>query len=138
VQTTLTIYTSSSICSGYTPLQRRGGRVAALGNGASGGGPGGSDPRRRAPIGISLAGLAAIAVLGRRSRRLRGLVVIALLAVAGFGMSGCGDTNTSNVATLNGGGSANSPTGSYTVTVVATDAYTPSITATTTFMLTLQ
>jgi hypothetical protein len=135
VQTTLTIYTSSSICTGYTPLLRRGGTIAAVsGHGSQ---PGGVDPRRSAPIGISLAGLVAIGVLGRRSRRLRGLVVIALLAVAGFGMSGCGDSNTSNATPVNGG-SSNSPTGSYTVTVTATDAYTPSITATTTFTLTLQ
>jgi hypothetical protein len=133
VQTTLTIYTTSSICTGFTPLLRKGGTAAKIAAGSGGG----SRPGNPAPIGISLAGLVAIGVLGRRSRRLRGLVVVALFAVAGFGLSGCGDTNTSNASTLNGG-STNSPTGTYTVTVVATDAYTPSITATTTFTLTLQ
>ncbi len=128
VQTTLTIYTSANNCTGYTPLKQNGGTVAALGHGSL---PGGS-----APVGISLAGLMAIGVLGRKSRRLRGLVVVAVLAVAGFGLSGCGDT-TGSTTTLTPP-SQNAATGAYTVTLVGSDAVTPSITATTTFVLTVQ
>ena len=124
----LQVYTSSAICGGSTPLLKGGGKVAALGKKSP------PAPGSPAPIGISLAGLLAVGLLGRRSRALRGMVLAATLAVAGFGLSGC-----------SGGGSAatgiqtgNAPTSTYTVTVTATDAVTPSISASTTFTLTLQ
>jgi hypothetical protein len=85
-----------------------------------------------APIGISLAGLLAVGLLGRRSRALRGIVLAALLAVAGFGLTGCSGTSTASTTLT-----PISNAGTYTVTVTATDAYTPTITATTTFALTI-
>jgi hypothetical protein len=128
VQTSLTIYTDANTCSGYTPLSRKSGKVASLDHRNA---P--ALPRPSAPVGISLAGLVAVGILGRRSKRLRGLVLMAMLGVAGFGLSGCGDSSSTGSTTL----SANAPTGTYTVTVTATDAYTPTITASTTFTLTI-
>jgi hypothetical protein len=130
VQTSVTIYTNASTCTGYTALKQNGVKVAAL----KGTQP--ALPGKSAPVGISLAGLMLIGVLGRKSRRLRGLVVVALLTVAGFGLSGCGDSSGST-SPLNPP-SQNAPTGAYTVTLVGMDAVTPSVTSTTTFTLTIQ
>ncbi len=92
-------------------------------------------PSRELPVGISLAGLAAIGFLGRRSRRLRGLIVVALLAVAGFGISGCGSTSS---VSASDGVQTTAAKGTYTVTVRGSDAATGFTTATTTFTLTIQ
>ena len=56
VTTTLTIYTTSSICSGYVPLARGVGKVASLHSGTAPKLPGRS-PSRSIPVGASLAGL---------------------------------------------------------------------------------
>ncbi len=135
VTTTLAIGTTTSVCSGLTALSRNGGKVASLqDNGAP------KLPARRpgpsVPVGASLAGLLAVGLLGRRSKRLRAFVVLAMLAAAGFGLSGCGD-NTA-VPTTGGTSSTLATKGSYVVTVTATDAVTPSITSSSTFTLTIQ
>ena len=121
----LQIYDSATTCSGFTPLYKGAAKVAALDKRTS--------PAGSAPIGISLAGLLAIGLLGRRSKRLRGLVVVALLTVAGFGLSGCGEGGTTGTST-----GTTSTTGTYTITVTGTDTVTPSVTSSTTFVLTLQ
>ena len=127
VNAMLQIGTSESVCSGYQPLLKSRGTSASLHAPPA--------PGRGAPIAISMAGLIAIGLLGRRSRRLRGAVFAALLAVAGFGLSGCGEGSTGAATSTNTGMATK---GTYTVTVVATDAVTPSITSSTTFQLTIQ
>jgi disulfide bond formation protein DsbB len=85
------------------------------------------------PGGLAFAGLLLAGLLGRSSRKLRGLAcVIALTAIA-FGLSACGSTS--------GGGSSgvsNPPKGTYTVTVIGEDATDTSITAQGNFTLVIK
>jgi len=125
VPVSVTIYTSEGNCGSQNLLR--------MGPGSHAMAPAQPKPGRQLPVGLAMAGLLAIGFAGRRSRKLRGLIVLALLAVAGFGMSGCGSSSTAGQ-----GISTNAPTGSYTVTVTASDNATGTITATTTFTLTVQ
>ncbi|WP_058186786.1 protease pro-enzyme activation domain-containing protein [Terracidiphilus gabretensis] len=84
-----------------------------------------SEPRSLLPEGIAFAGLLAIGFIGRRSRKLRGLVAVLLLATVGMALSACGSTNGNTVS--------NPPKGTYTTTIQAEDSATATITATTTF-----
>jgi hypothetical protein len=85
------------------------------------------------PGGLAFAGLLLAGLLGRSSRKLRGLAcVIALVAVA-FGMTACSSSS--------GGSSSrpsNPPKGTYTITFAGTDTVTSSITAQSSFTLTIQ
>ncbi len=135
VTTTLAIGTTASVCSGLTPLVRNGGKVASLEDGAAPKMPTRA-PKRSVPVGASLAGLLAIGLLGRRSKRLRAFVVVAMLAATGFGLSGCGDNSATPATT--GTNTTLATKGTYTVTVTATDAVTPSITSSSTFSVTIQ
>ncbi|HVC46441.1 MAG TPA: protease pro-enzyme activation domain-containing protein [Terracidiphilus sp.] len=85
-------------------------------------------PRRPGPLpaGIAFAGLLLAGFLSRASRRFRTLTMLLLLLSIGFGLSACG-----------GSGVSNPPKGTYTVTVVGQDSATASITASTTFTLTI-
>lgn len=90
-------------------------------------------PPSSVPMGMTLAGLIAAGLLGRSSKRLRGLACVLALACVGMFVSACGG---------GGGGSSSStasnpPTGSYTVTVTGTDSVTSNITGTTTFNFTI-
>jgi len=81
-----------------------------------------------APLGIALGGFLAVGLVGRRSHKLRRLsCLLVLVALAGFAM-GC-----STAAPLL------TPKGTYTMTLVGTDAHaTPNIAASTTFTVTVQ
>ena len=79
-----------------------------------------------APLGIAFAGLLMAGFLGRRSRKLRGLAALILLATAGLAMTACGNNNNSNTV-------SNPPKGTYTITVTGQDSATATITATSTF-----
>jgi hypothetical protein len=72
--------------------------------------------------------LCGLLARSRRKMRLPSLLAIALLAIAGAGLTGCGGGNT--VATV-----PSSPTNYYTVTLRATDSVNSSITASTAFTL---
>jgi subtilase family serine protease len=121
----VTIYTNASNCpSGALALVKTGAR-------ASNDAP--AQPGRQLPVGVAMAGLLAMGFAGRRSRKLRGLIAVALLAAAGFGLSGCGSSDTTGA-----GISTSAAKGSYAVTVSATDVATGTKTATTTFTLTIQ
>lgn len=80
------------------------------------------------PLGIALGGFLLMGLLGRRSDKLRRLsCLLVLIALGGFAM-GC--STATPVMT---------PRGSYALTLVGTDSHaTPSITATTTFNVTVQ
>jgi len=78
------------------------------------------------PEGVAFAGLLLIGFLGRRSRKLRGLVAVLLLATAGLAISACGSSTVSTTVT-------DPPKGTYTGTITGNDSVTTSIKATTTF-----
>jgi hypothetical protein len=84
-----------------------------------------NEHRTLLPEGIAFAGLLAIGYIGRRSRKLRGLVAVLLLATVGMALSACGSTNNNTIP--------NPPKGNYTATIEAEDSATANITATTTF-----
>jgi len=125
VPVSVTIYTNSTSCSTQNLLKN-----------GSGGQVSNQTPARPGmpvPAGLAMAGLLAIGFAGRRNRKLRGLVAVTVMAVAGFAMSGCGSTSTAGA-----GISTTAATGAYTVTVTGSDAATGTITSTTTFTLTIQ
>ncbi len=134
-----TIYTPLASCpSGALSLAKSGTAQAA----AQVPEKAGQQDAHELPARIAMAGLLAIGFLGRRSRRLRGIVTVAMLAlVAGFGLSGCGSgaqtgtgivgtTPTTTTTTI-------APKGSYTMTVTGTDSAS-AISASTTFVVTIQ
>jgi len=81
---------------------------------------GGSNP---VPLTAALAGLLLAGLLGRGSRRLRGLAGLVLLAAVGFAATACSGGVYNNIV-------PNPPTGTYTMTVTAQDSATASIAAT--------
>uniref|UniRef100_E6PZA4 Putative Peptidase S8 and S53, subtilisin,kexin, sedolisin n=1 Tax=mine drainage metagenome TaxID=410659 RepID=E6PZA4_9ZZZZ len=97
----------------------------------------------RAPIAAAtmLGGLLLAGFLGRKSRKLRGLAMVALLVSFGWALSGCGSSRGGGGYGYGGygygyGGTAsNPPTGTYTLSVTGTDSKTSSITYTTTATL---
>ena len=92
---------------------------------------------RPAPLAAmgTLALLLLAGLIGRSSSKLRGslriLASLILIAAAGVAFTGCGNSSTGSTST----GSA--PEGTYTLTVTGTDSKTSSITASTTFTLTI-
>jgi len=124
---TATIYTNAGNCpSGASALLKSGGTKHAEAVPQP-------LPGRSLPVGLAMAALLAVGFAGRKTRKLRGVIAVALLAVAGFAMSGCGSTSTAGA-----GISTLAPKGTTTVTVTGTDAATGLKTATTTFTLTIQ
>ena len=88
---------------------------------------GGSKAPARLPAAMALGGLAFIGYFGRRSRKLRGLAVVLMLAVAGFALSACGGSSSTN---------SNPPQGTYTGTITGQDsASTITNSATFTFVI---
>ena len=122
VTTQLTLDTNASDCSttgairttGKQPLHR-----AHAGNTAknTGGNP--------APLAAAFAGLLLAGLLGRGSRRLRGLAGLILLAAVGLAVTACNNNGNANTV-------SNPPKGTYTITVGAVDSVNSTITATNT------
>ena len=124
---TATIYTNSGNCpSGASPLLKSGGASHAEAAPQP-------LPGRSLPVGLAMAGLLAVGFAGRKSRKLRGVIAVALLAITGSAMSGCGSTSTAGA-----GISTLAPKGTTTVTVTGTDAVTGLKSASTTFTLSIQ
>ncbi len=86
---------------------------------------------RPLPATMALAGLMLAGYLGRRSRKLRSLAGVLVLAAIGLGVSACGSSSVTTTI-------SNPPTGTYTITVTGQDSNTASINATTSFTLTIQ
>jgi subtilase family serine protease len=90
-----------------------------------------NNPINPAPAAIAFAGLLLAGFLGRSSRKFRNLAgLIALLAV-GFAVSACGGGGSGTTAPTN------PPKGTYTITLTGQDSNTATITASTTFTLTI-
>lgn len=130
VTSTITVYTGSSAvtaCSSSSAVGATGNKrvkVAGSGSAANDAGP---YPRVNvARAGIAFAGLLLAGFVGYRSRKLRVLAGIILLAMAGFAASGCGSSSSSS----------STATGSYTITITGTDTAN-SATASTSFTLTV-
>jgi subtilase family serine protease len=138
-----TIYTAASLCpTGAIALSQNG--PAKQASVAAPAKPG-SERENEIPAGIAMAALLGIGLLGRRSRQLRGLVTVALLALGGVTLSGCGSssaatgipTTTTTTTTTTPGLSGVAAAGTYTVTVTGEDT-TSGQQAMTTFSLTIQ
>lgn len=78
-----------------------------------------------APLSLAFAGLLLAGVIGRRSRKLRGVSALAALLALGFGLSACSSGSSTSVS--------NPSKGTYTVTLTGQDSATTTINATTTF-----
>jgi subtilase family serine protease len=81
------------------------------------------------PFGAALAGIIAAGFLGRYSKKLRALSCVLLLGSIAFALSACGSSVSGNIS--------NPAKGTYTITLTGTDSATASITAQTTFSLTI-
>jgi subtilase family serine protease len=123
--TTLTLDTNASDCATAAAVARTGlrplkvlmkGTKAAQNSGA---------PKGSVPVGLAFAGLALMGFLGRRSRKLRNLATVLVLAAAGLAISACGSSVSTTVS--------NPPKGTYTGTLTGVDSTTSTITNTTTF-----
>jgi hypothetical protein len=88
-----------------------------------------SEPgKNRLPLGIAFAGLLFAGLLGRHSRKLRGLACVITLATLGMALTACGSSSGGG-----GGGPANPPKGTYNGVITGTDSVTATITATAKF-----
>lgn len=128
VTTTVSVYTSSADCSGtasrkHANLHRFTGRAVAPSHPAP-------TPSKTLPIG--LGALAGVLLLGMRRRAKWITTLGCLLLLAGAGLAiGCGSSSSSSST------SNDVPTGTYTLSVVGTDSMTSTITANTSFTLTV-
>ncbi len=81
--------------------------------------------RNPAPLTLAFAGLMLAGVVGRKSRKLRGLAAVIGLLAVGLGLSACSSSSSTTVS--------NPSKGTYTVTVTGQDSATTAITGTTKF-----
>jgi subtilase family serine protease len=140
VTETFTIYTSASACnqldsaisSPANPNQRHirfhrvGSSHVAANHPAS--------PWKRLPIPTALAGVILLACFRRRSKLLRASVALGialLLSFSGLGLTGCSNNNSSTST------AEDVPAGTYTISLSGTDTLNATITASTTFTLTV-
>lgn len=94
-------------------------------------------PRSPLPAGIALGGLLLAGLLGRSSRKLRGLACVIALAMVTFGLSACGNNYMNGNGSGGGGTATNPPTGTYTLTFTGQDSVTATNTASGAFTLTI-
>ncbi len=136
VQTTFTIYTSSTSCTtGVTALHTASLKAPAA--------P--SSPWKQVPVPAAFAGLVLVVCSRRRSRLMRVSVTLGLslfaLGIAGFGLTGCSNnasgaasTTTTTPTTPT---TTNATVGSYTFVVLGTDSSSSSIKASAVVTLTV-
>ncbi len=131
VTATLSIYTSQTTCTA-TPTA-----ITLFQKGVSGGVARAEAPGSHpVPFALSFAGLLAIGVAGRRSKKIRSLVAVLLLAVLGFGLSACSGASTAPASTVTP--TTNVTKGPYTIVVHGTDTVTNTTTNYASFTLTVQ
>ncbi len=131
VSTTLTIAAGASQCAATVFVKGKGQTTGAFGRMTATNTVPGKSPFG-VPAAFAFAGLLAIGFAGRRSRPTRALVALALTALLGLGLSGCGD-NSFNTAAAN----AMATTGSFQITLTGTDSNNSANTSSTTFTLTI-
>ncbi len=134
---TLSIYTSQTTCTATptatTLFQNGGQRQFVSAGGVAQGQPPASHPL---PFALSFAGLLFAGIAGRRSRLLRSLVAVLLLAVVGLGLSACSGASTAPTNTVTP--TTNVAKGPYTIIVHGTDTVTNTTTNYASFTLTVQ
>ncbi len=121
VAQTLTIDTNAANCLATGSVRRAKRTIWASGFMTDGTGP--------AATGLAFSVMLLAGLLGRSSRKLRGMAGVCLLAVVGLVFTGCGGNGTTTLS--------NPAKGAYTLTLTGTDTAT-SITASTNFTLTIQ
>ncbi len=119
VTTQLTLDTNAADCSPTGAIQTTGKQpMHRLGMGKTAKNTGGNP----APLAVAFAGLLLAGLLGRGSRKLRGLAGLILLATVGLAITAC--NNNGNTTTV-----SDPPKGTYTITVSAVDSVNSTITA---------
>jgi hypothetical protein len=132
VTTQLTFDTNAADCLS-TGAARKDGKhqLGAMRRLRAGNQPGDKSTTKATAAGLAMAGLLLAGFVGRRSRRLRGLACLILLAAAGMAISACGGSSNSTTA-------SDPPKGTYTVTLMGQDTSSSTIpTATSTFTFTI-
>ncbi len=134
---TLSIYTSQTTCTATptatTLFQNGVKRQFASASGVARTQTPASHPM---PFVLSFAGLLTIGIAGRRSKKIRSLVAVLLLAVLGFGLSACSGASTAPANTVTP--TTNVAKGPYTIVVHGTDTVTNTTTNYASFTLTVQ
>jgi subtilase family serine protease len=128
VTTTMTIYTSESACANASVKGSNGKRLFITGGVISGINNHPTSGLNPAKAGMSMGIVLLVGVLGYRPKKFRAHAGVLLIAALSFGISACGSGSSSS--------STNAPKGTYTLTIVGTDA-SSSITASTTMTLTI-
>jgi subtilase family serine protease len=127
VSTQLQLDTNVSDCLSNAAISKTGMRpMSTLIHRTTAKNTGGHPTRNPVPFSVAFAGLLLAGFLGRRSRKLRGLAALIVLAAMGLALSACNNTN----GNLN---PSDPPKGTYTITVTGQDSATASIEATSTF-----
>jgi subtilase family serine protease len=138
VNTTLTLYTSSSSCSSAARAGLKAYRIGAAGGQSSLWTPPAPAPQpSRTPALAAVGGSLLLLTLLRRrrlsARFAAATLSLGLLLALGLGLTGCSDkTSVPTTSTTN-----NTPTGSYTITLTGADTVNGSLTASTTLTLTV-
>ena len=137
---TLTINASSANCTAAAKLEGIGARHNASSTQLAQQKPA-PKPFHQLPAELATAGLLFAGLFSRRSRKLRGILAILVVSLAGIALTGC-----SNSVSTSGGGTTtpvitlttvNATPGTYTVTVTGTDTLSSKIAASTQFTLTI-
>jgi hypothetical protein len=122
----LTFYTYPYTCPVASPALKIAGRPEAVSLNRE---PGNQSPNHSIPerAGIAVAGLFLAGLIGRRSRKLRGVAGLMVLIVLSLSLSSCGGSSkpVNNPNDL--------PFGSYSITIIGTDSADTALTHSTTF-----
>lgn len=130
----ITIYTNANACpAGAVPLVK--GATGRFANGTHVNVIAGNKPvpapYKPLPLELTAGCLLLAGLFGRRSRKLRPLLAIGLLAVLGAALSGCSDSSSAPAS------ESYTPKGTYSITLTGSDSTTPNLASTTVFTLTV-
>jgi hypothetical protein len=126
VTTQLQLDTNAADCEGTAAIRNGKHSLRSMQHGATAKNTGGNPTRNPAPLTLAFAGLLFAGFLGRRSRKLRGLAALIVLAAMGLALSACGNNNANLTI-------SDPPKGTYTITVTGQDSATSTIEATSSF-----
>jgi len=136
VTSTLTFYTSESVCNRLVVTGSGGKLVIKLPKGVSLNHVPASprSPWKSAPASIAFAGLLIAGCFRRRSRILRGALALSALVLMSFsslGLTGCSSGSSATNSNVD------APTGTYTITLTGVDSGNPAISYSTNFTITV-